>query len=399
MWITHDAALCLVKEARVQEAKAAAANTGGTTPKYTVTVYARGTGEDGAPMPFKDVWLTPSYTNKRRSLTWRLGGLTLLRRHLVLEPGSPARLVREVGQDGRVRLVVEPRGKEEGGGREAKGKGKRPRERVEDSDTEDEDDGGGDGSSTSSGGSEPVSSSDDEEGSTSSGGDGGSGGSDWAPVGDDWQPAQGAKRAQAWQPQQSQPPLPQPQLPQQQQPPPMPKQPPRLQQQPDPHLPQEAPQPPPPPHQPQQLRLMGAPLLPRAPLHPQPQPQPRQCQDPQQHHPHQQQRQQQQQQPGSGARGGGGDGAGPSCAVRLEAGLAGVGPGAGEEGRQGKRRRLEVGTEHVEERLAAGRDGKVVDLRTYRLPYAFAQCIDGANFSNSCTETTCTARTSHLGCC
>ncbi len=114
--ITTDAVLCLVGDAQVQEAKAAAASEDGTTPKYLVTVYARRAGEDGPPVPFQAVPLTPSPAG-HGTMSWYLSGLGPLHQHLGLAPRSPVRLVREVGQDGRVRLVLEPRGGRKGRGR------------------------------------------------------------------------------------------------------------------------------------------------------------------------------------------------------------------------------------------------------------------------------------------
>ncbi len=224
--ILMDGVQCLVGDAQVQEAKAAAAHEAGTTPKYLVTVYARGTGEDGPPVPFQDVALTPTCVNIWGNLAWRLSGLGPLRRHLRLAPRSPVRLVREVGQDGRVRLVVEPREEGEGGGGgEGKGRVKRPAKRVEaeDGDTEDEHGllrgGGGtssgSGSEEEDGGSEPAAGSDGEaspdgEGTGSDdpdrvprkGGGQGAWGAGWAqqqkPIPQPQQPGLGVGRGGGW---------------------------------------------------------------------------------------------------------------------------------------------------------------------------------------------------------
>ncbi len=257
--LTKDVVPCLLEDTRVEEARAAATTNGGTTPKYLVTVYARRAGEDGPPVPFQAVPLTPSPAG-HGTMSWYLSGLGPLHQHLGLAPRSPVRLVREVGQDGRVRVVVEPRGEGEGGGGK-QGEGVTEREGAVEREGE-EGGQGGKGAGVSSGsdeddeGSEPGSS--DEVGSLDEGGGSDSGSIElddppWRPRGGAGQRARGAKRMQ-----------------------------------------------------------------------PQQQPQP----------------QQQQQQPGAPG-GGGGDGAGPSGAGAGGAGVVGKGPGGGEEGRPGKRRRLE----------------------------------------------------------
>ncbi len=194
--IIKDIALCLLDGKRMAEAKAAAALVDGTTPKYLVTVYARRAGEDGPPVSFDMVSLTPSRGNHGH-LIWHLCGLGPLRQHLSLACRAPVRLVREVGQDGRVRLVVEPREEGEGGGG---GKGEVPAvNRVEGSDAEAEGGEGVEGGESEGGGgaspedSEPGSS-DDEESSTNTGGGGGSSDSDWVPGGGDRQRTRGPKR-------------------------------------------------------------------------------------------------------------------------------------------------------------------------------------------------------------
>ncbi len=187
--VPTDVVLCLVEEARINEAKAAAADEDDTTPKYLVTVYARRAGVCGPAVPFRRVPLTPSPAG-RGTITWRLGGLGPLRQHLDLAPGSPVRLVREVGQDGRVRLVVEPREEGEGGGRQGKGKanGKRPvRKEAQDSDS------GSSSGSGADGDSQPAGGSDDEE---SSGEGTSSEDPDWVPGEGGGQGAGGTGRAQ-----------------------------------------------------------------------------------------------------------------------------------------------------------------------------------------------------------
>ncbi len=312
---------CLVDETRIQEAKAAACANGGTIPKYVVTVYARRAGEDGPPMAFQDVALAPRHLNRRENLVWYLTGLGPLRQHLGLGPRSPVRLVREVGQDGRVRLVVEPRGE---------GKGERPVKRVEaeeDSDAGDEDEhgvllrGGGDTScgSEADGESELAGGSGDSEESS----DGEATGSDdpnWVPGRGVGQGAEARGRAQ----------------------------------------PQQEPQP---QQQQQQQQQRQSPVLPQSPLQPKPpqqQPGPgggggggNDAGQPQQ----QPQQQEEKQQPLGTANGLGGGGAGPSGAVGPGAGEAGQEPWGGEEGRPAKKRRLEVGTEQAGERLT-GQHGK-----------------------------------------
>ncbi len=300
--VTVNAVLCLVEEVCIKEAKAAAAREDGTTPKYLVTVYARRTGGYGPPGAFPGVTLTPTRSSKRGNVGWRLGGLGPLRQHLGLAPRSLVRLVREVGQDGRVRLVVEPREEEGSGGGEGENQGKRPAQCVEaeDSDIEDEHglllQGGGDSSCSSEadGGSEPSGGSDGEEGS---GGEGtGSGDPDWVPGEGAEQGAGVMERAQEQEPQ--------PQRQQQQ-----------------------------PPLQPQRH-----------------------------HHQHQQPQE---------LGGNGGVVAGPSGAVAGgvgdgKLGRAEEGPGGRQAGRPGKRRRLEMRTDHdqPEERPAAGQDGE----GSYRVP-------------------------------
>ncbi len=204
LFTTLDAVLCLVEEAQIQEAKAAAANEGGTIPKYLVTVYARRAGEDGPPVPFEAVSLTPSLCSDGH-LQWYLSGLGPLRQHLGLAPRSPVRLVREVGQDGRVRLVVEPRGEGEGGGGEQGGEhGKGVEEQEGPVEGEGEEGGqGGEGGDTSSGsedeGSKPGSSNDEGSLDEGSGSDSGSVELDdapWRPRGGAGQRAGGSKRTQ-----------------------------------------------------------------------------------------------------------------------------------------------------------------------------------------------------------
>ncbi len=315
--ITKEAALCLLGRERMAEAKAAAASEDGTMPKYLVMVYARRAGEDGPPVSFKTVAMKPSRGGSG-GLSWSLSGLGPLRRHLGLACRAPVRLVREVGQDCRVRLVVEPREEEAEGG--AGGKGKVPAaERVEAGDAEGVGGGGGGGGGTSPEGAEPGSSTDGEEGSTNTGGGGGSGDYAWAPGAGDRQGAWGAKGPQP-SPTQSQPLQRQPPQPLQEASRPVP----QPQQQQEPHL-QSAHQ-----HQPQAppQRRSKTWHIPRA----QPQPQ----QPPQ--------------------RPQAGPGGGPS--VGSGEGVVGKGPGGGEEGRRGEQRRLEVPMEQPQGRPAASQDGR-----------------------------------------
>ncbi len=327
IFLTRSIIPCLLDGAQVNEVMAAAASNGGPTPKYAVTVYARRAGDDGPPVPFQGVALTPSlHSTRPEAIKWCLSGLGALRQHLGLVPGSPVLLLREVGQDGRVRLVVEPwqeggggRGVErEGGAKEGEVKGKRSAgAEVEESGTEDEQ--GlllGDNTSSGSGageGSEAGGS--DEEGGSSSSKGGGTGSDDpnWVPGGGKRHSSGGARRAQP-------------------QPPQLPSQPLLLQQQ-----------------QPEQQAQHSQP--PRQQLA-EPKAQPQQLQQPQQ---------QSKSGADGGGGGGGGDVAGPSGAVGvggsgvggLGLGRAREGPEAGVEGRLVKRRRLQVSAALPEERLAA----------------------------------------------
>ncbi len=78
--ITKDVVLCLLKGTCITDARAAAVNRG-TMPNL-VTVYARWAGEEGPPVAFPGVTLTPSRNNRRCSLTWHLSGLSPLCQHL-----------------------------------------------------------------------------------------------------------------------------------------------------------------------------------------------------------------------------------------------------------------------------------------------------------------------------
>ncbi len=98
----------LLGAAHIEQAMAEAASDGGCTQQYVVTVYARWPGEAGLPLAFSDVHLTPCGRGTSCP-TWLLTCLRPLHGYLELPPRAPVRLVREVGQDGRVRLVVEHR--------------------------------------------------------------------------------------------------------------------------------------------------------------------------------------------------------------------------------------------------------------------------------------------------
>ncbi len=376
--LTKDAVPCLLEATRVEEARAAASANGGTTPKYLVTVYARRAGEDGPPVPFQAVPLTPSPAG-HGTMSWYLSGLGPLHQHLGLAPRSPVRLVREVGQDGRVRLVVEPREEGEGaagGGGEGKGKskGKRPAMRVDpdDSDTEAEDEHGvmlqightSCGSEEEDGGFGPARGSDEEESSNEGG---------TSSEGPDWVPGEGAEQGarvgRAQQQQQQEEPKPQRQPQPRPEPPQLKQSRQRRQQQTKPGdsdvggdgagpsgavgsgegegrlgrawgMPGGGEEGRPDERRLLEIRMEQPPGPPQSKLQPQPQ--------------------QQQPGPGGGGGGSGGDGAGPSGAAVPGAGVAEVGPGVGHEGRPGKRQRLEIRTERTEERPAAGKDGEVV---------------------------------------
>ncbi len=318
--IPKDVVPCLLQPTRIEEARAAATANGGTTPRYVVTVYARRAGEDGPPLQaFPGATLTPTPC-RLGQLIWLLSGLGPLRRHLGVAPSSLVRLVREVGQDSRVRLVVEPREGEEGqgGGGGAKRKGARgPRVEEEDGEElevggEDDDDVGSSGASSGSGvyGGSEAGSSDSEgwpdEDSSSGEPDG--------PIRRPRRGVGGTKRAQ-------------PRLPKAQQ------------------------------QQPQQP-LPPLPPLPLLPLQPQTQV-------------GQQQQQQQRRQELVLQGGGGGDGSGPFSAVGPGAGEAREGAVDGEAGRPGKRRRLKTRTDLLEEESAGRYGGQlrscIVGLRLYLL--------------------------------
>lgn len=334
--LTQNIVPCLLDESHVKELTAAAASTSGSIPKYNVTVYARRAGEDGPPVPFEGATLTPSpslqYTG---SFIWQLNGLGALRVHLGLVPGFRVLVVREVGQDCRVRLVLQPwkeggggavrEGEEGDGDGEGTGNGSAGVE-EEERDTGKEQLLGGDASEAGEG--VEAGGSDDERRSSSVEGSGsGSDDPNWVPGGGTRQSSGGARRAQ---PQPPQPPL----------------------------------QPlPPPPHR-QQTEQTAQRLQPPPPL---------QLSDPTMQPQHLQsplpQRPEQQSKPGPAdpdGSGGGGAVAGPSGTAGVGGGGAGgvglgrarEGPDTAEEGRLGKRRRLQVSAVLPEERPAVGQHGE-----------------------------------------